>query len=46
MKAAGFKVAAWVDEMLAAGNKSFIKLKMVSGSAMTLVAKRTSSYRR
>jgi len=27
MKAAGFSVAAWVDEFLAAGNKSFYKLK-------------------
>jgi len=27
MKAAGFKVAAWVDEMLAAGNKSFYKVE-------------------
>ncbi|HMU59437.1 MAG TPA: 3-hydroxyacyl-CoA dehydrogenase/enoyl-CoA hydratase family protein, partial [Chitinophagaceae bacterium] len=26
MKAAGYKVAAWVDEMLAAGNKSFYKI--------------------
>ncbi|HRE38792.1 MAG TPA: 3-hydroxyacyl-CoA dehydrogenase/enoyl-CoA hydratase family protein [Chitinophagaceae bacterium] len=27
MKAAGYKVAAWVDEMLAAGNKSFYKVE-------------------
>lgn len=27
MKEAGFKVGAWVDEMLAAGNKSFYKLE-------------------
>jgi 3-hydroxyacyl-CoA dehydrogenase len=27
MKAAGFKVAAWVDEMIAAGNKSFYKIE-------------------
>ena len=27
MKAAGYKVAAWVDEMLAAGNKSFYKIE-------------------
>lgn len=27
MKEAGFKVAAWVDEMLAGGNKSFYKLE-------------------
>jgi 3-hydroxyacyl-CoA dehydrogenase len=27
MKAAGFKVAAWVDEMIAAGNKSFYKVE-------------------
>ncbi len=26
MKAAGYKVAAWVDEMLVAGNKSFYKI--------------------
>ena len=26
MKAVGYKVAAWVDEMLAAGNKSFYKI--------------------
>lgn len=27
MKAAGFSVAAWVDEMIAAGNKSFYKIE-------------------
>lgn len=27
MKAAGYKVAAWIDEMLAAGNKSFYKIE-------------------
>jgi 3-hydroxyacyl-CoA dehydrogenase len=27
LKAAGYKVAAWVDEMLAAGNKSFYKVE-------------------
>ena len=27
MKDAGYKVAAWVDEMLAAGNKSFYKIE-------------------
>jgi 3-hydroxyacyl-CoA dehydrogenase len=27
MKAAGYKVAAWVDEMIAAGNKSFYKVE-------------------
>ncbi|MES1220008.1 MAG: 3-hydroxyacyl-CoA dehydrogenase family protein, partial [Bacteroidota bacterium] len=27
MKAAGYKVAAWVDEMIAAGNKSFYKIE-------------------
>ncbi|MBL0355703.1 MAG: 3-hydroxyacyl-CoA dehydrogenase/enoyl-CoA hydratase family protein [Chitinophagaceae bacterium] len=27
MKAAGFKVAAWTDEMIAAGNKSFYKVE-------------------
>ncbi len=27
MKEAGYKVAAWVDEMLAAGNKSFYKIE-------------------
>jgi len=27
MKAAGYKVASWVDEMIAAGNKSFNKVK-------------------
>jgi 3-hydroxyacyl-CoA dehydrogenase len=27
LKAAGFKVAAWVDEMIAAGNKSFYKVE-------------------
>ncbi|MFN8252403.1 MAG: 3-hydroxyacyl-CoA dehydrogenase/enoyl-CoA hydratase family protein [Ferruginibacter sp.] len=27
MKAAGFKVAAWVDEMIAAGNHSFYKIE-------------------
>ena len=27
MKAAGFKIAAWVDEMIAAGNKSFYKVE-------------------
>ena len=27
MKAAGYKVAAWVDEMMAAGNKSFYKVE-------------------
>jgi 3-hydroxyacyl-CoA dehydrogenase len=27
MKAAGYKVAAWVEEMLAAGNKSFYKIE-------------------
>jgi 3-hydroxyacyl-CoA dehydrogenase len=27
MKAAGYKVAPWVDEMLAAGNKSFYKIE-------------------
>jgi len=27
MKAAGFKVATWVDEMIAAGNKSFYKVE-------------------
>jgi 3-hydroxyacyl-CoA dehydrogenase len=27
MKAAGFKVAAWIDEMIAAGNKSFYKVE-------------------
>ncbi len=27
MKAAGFKVAAWVEEMIAAGNKSFYKIE-------------------
>ena len=27
MKAAGYKVAAWVDEMLSAGNKSFYKIE-------------------
>ena len=27
MKAAGFKVAAWVDDFIAAGNKSFYKLE-------------------
>ena len=27
MKAAGYKVASWIDEMLAAGNKSFYKIE-------------------
>ncbi|HEU4859805.1 MAG TPA: 3-hydroxyacyl-CoA dehydrogenase/enoyl-CoA hydratase family protein [Chitinophagaceae bacterium] len=27
MKAAGYKVATWIDEMLAAGNKSFYKIE-------------------
>jgi 3-hydroxyacyl-CoA dehydrogenase len=27
MKAAGYKVAAWVDEMIAAGNKTFYKIE-------------------
>jgi 3-hydroxyacyl-CoA dehydrogenase len=27
MKAAGYKVASWVDEMIAAGNKSFYKIE-------------------
>src|SRR5258705_569802 len=27
MKAAGYKVAAWIDEMIAAGNKSFYKVE-------------------
>jgi len=27
MKTAGFKVAAWIDEMIAAGNKSFYKVE-------------------
>ena len=27
MKAAGYKVAAWVDEMIAAGNKTFYKVE-------------------
>jgi len=27
MKAAGYKVAPWVDEMITAGNKSFYKIE-------------------
>jgi hypothetical protein len=27
MKDAGYKVASWIDEMIAAGNKSFYKIE-------------------
>ena len=40
MKEAGFNVAPWVDEMLAAGNTNhFTKLKMESGCTTTLASK-------
>ena len=45
MKAAGFKVAAWVDEMIAAGNHHFIKLKMAGSCVMMLASKHTNLFR-
>jgi 3-hydroxyacyl-CoA dehydrogenase len=45
MKDAGYKVASWVDEMLAAGNKSFTKLRMGKNYFMILLQKHTSQYR-
>ena len=37
MKAAGYKVAIWVDEMLMAGNKTFYKIENGKNFAMTHV---------
>lgn len=42
MKAAGYKVAAWVDEMLVAGNKSFYK---IDGGKKLCYDPATKSYR-
>ena len=45
MKAAGFTVAPWVDEMLASGVLHFIKLKMESDCIMIFLQNLISQFR-
>lgn len=44
MKAAGYKVAPWVEEMLAAGNKSFFKIEAGKNSVMIRPPKLIKPY--
>jgi 3-hydroxyacyl-CoA dehydrogenase len=45
MKDAGYKTAPWVDEMIAAGNKTFYKVEGGKNIATSLIVKHTSHYR-